>query len=250
MLYANNHQTSTEERAQWFATTHWSVVLTAGQAASPDAQAALEKLCRDYWRPLYAYVRRRGHNFHDAQDLTQEFFARLLQENSLAAVDRGRGRFRSFLLGAFNHFLANEYDRANAAKRGGGRVVLAWDDQAAEAASSPETDTHLSPERAYDKRWAITVLEQAFARLRDEFVAAGRSPLFDELKAFLADGTDSGDYPAVGTKLGMKANAVAVAVHRLRQRYREIVRAEVAHTVGSPGEIDEEIRHLFAALAQ
>jgi RNA polymerase sigma factor (sigma-70 family) len=245
MSTGTDHDTSAGGHPQWFVTTHWTVVLTAGRNDPRAAQAALEQLCRAYWQPLYAYVRRRGHNFHDAQDLTQEFFARLLQAKSLGAVDRGRGRFRSFMLGAFNHFLANEYDRANAAKRGGGRVALAWDDQAAEAGLSPETDAHLSPERAYDKRWAITVLEQAFARLRDEFVATGRSPLFDELKAFLADGTDSGDYSAVGAKLGMTANAVAVAVHRLRHRYREIVRAEVAHTVGSPGEIEEEIRHLF-----
>ena len=244
-----NRGTSTEERAQWFATTHWSVVLTAGRDASPHAEAALEKLCRAYWRPLYAYLRHRGYSFHDAQDLTQEFFARLLQQNSLGAVDRDKGKFRSFLLASLNHFLANEHDRNNAAKRGGGRWLLSLDDDDARELYAHEPDPSLSPERVYEKRWAITVLEHAFGRLRDESAAAGTSRLFDELKTFLADGTDNGDYPALAAKLGMKANAVAVAVYRLRQRYREIVRGEVAHTVGSPVQIDEEVRHLLAALA-
>jgi RNA polymerase sigma factor (sigma-70 family) len=250
MSSANNRERSTEGRAQWFATTHWSVVLVAVQGASPNGEAALEKLCRAYWHPLYAYIRRRGYNFHDAQDLTQEFFARLLQQNGLDAVDRDRGKFRSFLLAALNHFLANEHDRAGAAKRGGGQWFLSLDDQAAETACAYELDTNLSPERVYEKRWAITVLEQAFARLRDESVAARRSQLFDQLKDFLADGTDDGDYQALAAKLGMTANALAVAVYRLRQRYREIVRDEVAHTVGSPDQIDDEVRHLMAALAQ
>jgi RNA polymerase sigma factor (sigma-70 family) len=250
MSSANNCETPAEGRAQWFATTHWSVVLTAGQGGSPNAEAALEKLCRAYWRPLYAYMRRRGYNFHDAQDLTQEFFARLLQQNALGSVDRHRGKFRSFLLASLNHFLANEYERASAAKRGSGKWLLSLDDQADEAAYSHKSDTNLSPEGVYEKRWAITVLEQAFARLRDESARAGRSQLFDQLKAFLADGTDGGDYKVLAAKLGMTANAVAVAVYRLRQKYREIVRDEVAQTVGSLDQIDEEVRHLFAALAQ
>jgi RNA polymerase sigma-70 factor (ECF subfamily) len=250
MSSADNREMSKEGRAQWFATTHWSVVLTAGRGASPNAEAALEKLCRAYWQPLFAYLRRRRYNFHDAQDLAQEFFARLLLQNSLGSVDRERGKFRSFLLASLNHFLANEHERASAAKRGGGQWLLSLDDPGVQAALAFEPDSNLSPERVYERRWAITVLEQAFARLRSESSAAGRSRLFDQLKDFLADGTDHGDYQVLAGKLGMTANAVSVAVHRLRQRYRDMVRDEVARTVGSPDEIDEEVRHLMAALAQ
>jgi RNA polymerase sigma-70 factor (ECF subfamily) len=249
MSSSDNRDTSTELRAKWFGTTHWSVVLTAGQVPSANSEAALEKLCRVYWRPLYAYLRRRGYSFHDSQDLTQEFLARLLRRNDLGSVNRERGKFRSYLLAALNNFLANERDRATAAKRGGGQDLVFWDEQDAQAAHSHEAEPNLSPEKVYEKRWAITVLEQAFVRLQDEFAAAGKSRLFEEFKVFLADGTDNGAYPVLAAKVGMTPNAVAVAVHRLRQRYREIVRAEVAHTVGNRDQIDEEVRHLLAALA-
>src|SRR5437868_2500654 len=171
-------------KAQWFTTTHWSVVIAAGESGSPRAEAALEKLCRTYWYPLYAYVRRQGHGPHDAQDLTQGFFARLLEKNYLGVVEREKGKFRSFLLAALNHFLANERDRMNAAKRGGGKPLISLDDTA-ENLFSLEPASNLSPEMTFEKQWATTLLEQAFSRVREEFVAAGKGPLFDRLKGFL-----------------------------------------------------------------
>ena len=237
-------------KAQWFTTTHWSVVLTAGQGDSPQTAEALEKLCRTYWYPLYAYVRRQGNSPHDAQDLTQEFFARFLARNYLGAVQREKGKFRSFLLATLNHFLANEWDRANAAKRGGGKDLISLDNEAAETLYGLELVSDLSPEQGFDRRWAVALLEQAFARLREEFVMAGKADYFDQMKVFLAEGASTGDYARVGAPLQMTAGAMAVAVHRLRQRYGEMVRAEVANTVASPEEIEDEMRHLFAALNQ
>lgn len=223
--------------------------MTAGENGSPQAEAALEKLCRTYWYPLYAYVRRQGHGPHDAQDLTQGFFARLLEKNYLGAVEREKGKFRSFLLAALNHFLANERDRVNAAKRGGGKALVSLDDTA-ENLFSLEPVSNLSPEMTFEKRWATTLLEQAFTRVREEFVAAGKAPMFDRLKIFLADEANPGDYAAVAAELGLTANTVAVSVHRLRQRYRELVRSEIANTVASPNEIEDEMRHLFTVLGQ
>jgi RNA polymerase sigma-70 factor (ECF subfamily) len=250
MASATDYKTSADASARWFTTTHWSVVLSAGQSTSPRAEAALEELCRAYWYPLYAYVRRQGHSPHDAQDLTQEFFARLLQKNYLGAVARDKGKFRSFLLVALKHFLANEFDRATALKRGGGQTLISLDEQGAEELYALESPTSISPENAFEKRWAITLLERALAQVRSEFIAAGKGGVFEPLKAFLTDGAGSGNYAPVAVELGMTANAVAVAVCRLRQRYREVVRAEIAHTVAAPEEIEDEMRHLFAVLAQ
>lgn len=249
MSLDSEHETSSDGGARWFATTHWSVVLTARESAAPQAKAALEKLCQTYWYPLYAYIRRQGHAPPDAQDLTQEFFGRLLEKNYLEAVQREKGKFRSFLLASLNHFLANERQRARAAKRGGGRVIISLDDTA-ENLYALEPAATASPEDIFDKRWAIALLEQAFAGLRAEFLATGKGQIFDRLKTFLAEAGASGDYAPVAAQLGMSANSVAVAVHRLRHRYRELVRAEVAHTVSSPDEIEGEMRHLFAALAR
>jgi len=235
-------------KAHWFTTTHWSVVLNAGNAESPHAEAALEKLCRTYWYPLYSFVRRQGHGPDDAQDLTQEFFARLLEKNYLGAVEREKGKFRSFLLGSLKHFLANERVRAEAAKRGGGKELISLDDTA-EDRFKLEPVTNASPEKIFEQRWAVTLLEQAFARLESEFAEAGKSKIFARLKGFLAEGSGSGDYAPIAAEMGMSVNSVAVTVHRLRQRYRELVRAEIANTVSSPAEIDEEMRNLFAALA-
>src|SRR5436190_9413441 len=170
---------------QWFVATHWSVVLAAGRERTVAASDALEKLCRAYWSPLYSYVRRRGHSPHDAQDLTQEFIARLLEKNDLDAVHPEKGKFRSFLLAALNHFLANEHDRAMALKRGGTREIIPLDEAVLESAFNP-TD-QLSPEKAFEKRWAIALLERAFSRTREEFAAAGKEALFEKLRGFLSD---------------------------------------------------------------
>jgi RNA polymerase sigma-70 factor (ECF subfamily) len=249
-MSADQQSSAAPVKSEWFTATHWSVVLTAGQTSAPGAAEALEMLCRTYWYPLYAYVRRQGHAPHDAQDLTQEFFARLLARNYLGTVGRDKGKFRSFLLAALNHFMADERDRATAAKRGGGKVLIPLDEQEAETRYQADVASPLSPDKVFEKRWATTLLEQAFAKLRQESVAAAKGARFDRLKVFLEDGTEPGDYAAVGKELGMAANTVAAAVHRLRERYRELVRAEIANTVASPDDIKEEMRHLFAALAQ
>ena len=234
--------------SQQFTATHWSVVLTAGETASPKAAEALEKLCCTYWPPLYAYVRRQGHAPHDSQDLTQEFFARLLAKNYLGSVGPEKGKFRSFLLAAMNHFLADERDRANTAKRGGGAALFSLDEENAENLYLAVAAPDLSPDKIFEKRWATTLLGEAFAKLQQESVTDGKAERFERLKAFLEDGTGSGDYEAAGAELGITANTVAAAVHRLRQRYRELVRAEIANTVASPDDVKEEMRHLFAAL--
>jgi len=236
-------------KEQWFTTTHWSVVLAAaGQSGSPESAAALERLCRTYWYPLYAYVRRQGHGHHDAQDSIQEFFARFLEKNYLGAVGREKGKFRSFLLAALNHFLGDERDRENAAKRGGGKIPISLDEENAESLYLLDQGSAAPPELVFEQRWAITVLEQGFSRLRDEFVVAGKADYFEQLKSFLTEGANAGDYARAGARLQMTGGAVAVAVHRLRQRYGELVRAEVANTVASPDEIEDEMRHLFAVL--
>ena len=246
----DQESTAASVKSEWFTATHWSVVLMAGQTSSPQAAEALEKLCRTYWYPLYVYVRRQGHAPHDAQDLTQEFFARLLARNYLGTVGREKGKFRSFLLAALNHFLADELDRAMAAKRGGGKILISLDDADAETRYQADMVSPLAPDKIFEKRWATTLLEQAFAKLREEAAAAGMGKRFERLKIFLEDGTEPGDYAGVGMELGMTANTVAAAVHRLRQRYRELVRSEIANTVAGPDEVKEEMRHLFAALAQ
>jgi RNA polymerase sigma-70 factor (ECF subfamily) len=237
-------------RNQWFTTTHWSVVLQAGESTSPRAAEALEALCRTYWYPIYAYARRQGRAPHDAQELTQEFFARLLARNSLQTVERERGKFRSFLLAAMNHFLADEHDRAHAAKRGGGKPIISLDECEAEDRYRVDGPSPLAPDQVFEKRWAITLLQAAFEKLRRESVAAGKAARFEQLKVFLENGTEPGDYDRLGRELGMTANTVAAAVHRLRQRYRELVRAEVAQTVARLDEVDEEMQHLLAVLAQ
>ena len=232
----------------WFATTHWSVVLAAGQISSPETTAALERLCRTYWYPLYAYIRRRGYEAQDAQDLTQEFFARLLEKNYLDGVDRAKGKFRSFLLAALNHFLSNQRDRERAAKRGGKHTFISLDTRAAEALYQLEPLSQATCEKSFDRHWAQKVFDEGMICLQQECAAAGKSAHFDLLKTFLAGEAAVGEYVSLGTQLGLSANGVAVSVHRLRERYRELVRAEIAHTVGSPSEIDEEIRYLFEVL--
>jgi len=228
-----------------FRTTHWSLVLRAGQGSSPETEDALEKLCRTYWYPLYVYVRRQGHGPHDAQDLTQEFFARLLRLHSLEAVAPHKGKFRTFLLASLKHFLADAGDAARAVKRSNGQPILSLDDDTAERRYRLEPATGESPEVLYDRRWVLALLEQALDRLREEYAAAGKALHFEQMKAFLEAPPIAGDYDRVAAALGLNSGAVAVAVHRLRQRYRDLVRAEIAQTVASPEELADELRHLF-----
>jgi RNA polymerase sigma-70 factor (ECF subfamily) len=231
-----------------FATTHWSVVLAAGRHASPDSQMALAALCRTYWYPLYAYVRRQGRNAEDARDLTQEFFATLLEKDYLRAADSQRGRFRSFLLTAFKHFLSKERERANAQKRGGGRQSLSIDFQAGEYQYHQEPAHDITPEKIYERRWAVTLLQEVLQRLQDEFAGAGKQSLFERLKDFLTGEKATTTYRQIADELGTTEGALKVAVHRLRQRYRELLRAEIAQTVTGPEEVEDELRQLFAAV--
>jgi RNA polymerase sigma factor (sigma-70 family) len=231
-----------------FASTRWSLVAAAGHGPSPEALEALATLCQVYWYPLYAYARRQVANVEDAQDLTQEFFAQLLEKDYLQAADPQRGKFRSFLLTAFKHFMAKEHDRANAQKRGGDRRILPLDFQAGETRYGFEPAGQATPETVYERRWALTLLEQALGRLRQEFTDAGKQQLFESLKTSLTGDGSSEPYAQIATQLGMTDQAVKVAVHRLRQRYRELLRAEIAQTVTNADEIDDELRDLFNAV--
>lgn len=233
-----------------FTATRWSVVLLAGETQSPDSDYALEKLCQAYWYPLYVFVRRRGHTEHEAQDLTQEFFCRLIERRMLRSVDQRKGKFRSFLLAAMKNFLANEWDRSQAQKRGGGQPHFSLDAETAEERYKLEpVHFDLAPETAYDQRWAQAVIERVMSRLRAEFEAAGKKSRFDELKTFLTAESDAGPYAEVGSRLGLSEQAVKGAVFRLRQRFRELFREEIAQTLADPSELEGEIRHLLASLA-
>jgi RNA polymerase sigma-70 factor (ECF subfamily) len=231
-----------------FVTTHWSVVVSAGQSDSTRAQTALAGLCETYWYPLYAYVRRRGYSPEDAQDLTQEFFARLLARNWVGDADRHKGRFRTFLLTAMSHFLADEWDRLRAQKRGGGQRVLPLMVETAETRFQLEPPDPLTPEKIYERRWAETLLETVFERLRRDYEAEGKAALFAELKGCLTQARAAVPYAELAAQLKLSEGALRVAVHRLRQRYRELLRAEIAHTVADVGEVEEELRYLFRVL--
>jgi RNA polymerase sigma-70 factor (ECF subfamily) len=224
------------------------MVLAAGEQASPGADQALAELCANYWYPLYAYVRRLGRSAEEAQDLAQEFFTRLLEKNFLQSADPSRGKFRTFLLTSFRNFLANEYDRSNAQKRGGGKSIVSMDQQTAEWKTRFEPSHVQSPERIFDRRWALTLLEQALSRLRSEYTGSGRGPIFDHLKGFLTGDQQQGTYREMASRLGLSEAALTTAIHRLRQRYREVLREEIGKTVAKEEEIDAEIRDLFTAL--
>ena len=232
-----------------FVTTHWSVVLAAKQEPSAEADAALERLCRTYWWPLYAFVRRRGYEVHDAQDLTQEFFARLLAKDFLRAVDRSKGKFRSFLLAALEHFLAKEWRRANAQKRGGQFTFVSTDAESAEQQYLQVPASNLSAEQLFEQQWATTLLNQALARLREEFVAAGKEALFENTKSFLTGEKQAQSYAELAARQETTEAALKMAVSRMRQRYGELLRAEIANTVTRPEEVDEELRALMGALS-
>jgi RNA polymerase sigma-70 factor (ECF subfamily) len=231
-----------------FATTHWSVIVAARDGDAPRAREALAALCQTYWYPLYAYIRRQGYSWDQAQDLTQGFFAQLLEKDAFRLVDPAKGKFRSFVIAACKHFLANERDRARAVKHGGGRLFISIDGQDAESRYQAEPAHVQTPERAFEQRWALALLNQVLARLRVEFQGADKGQLFDRLKGFLLKEKSAGGYAGAAQELGMTEGAVKVAVHRLRQRYRELLREEIGHTVRDPGQIDDEIRDLFHAL--
>jgi RNA polymerase sigma-70 factor (ECF subfamily) len=239
-------------QAAQFATTRWSVVLHAGRGAAGEESArdALARLCRTYWFPLYAHVRRKGFSAHDAEDLTQAFFARLLARQSIARADPARGRFRTFILTTLDHFLADEWDRAKAAKRGGTHELLSLDMADAEERFAHVTDPAAPPDQMFDREWALAVLRTVLAQLEEEYRVGGKADLFAVLKPTLTGARDSQPYAQLAARLGRNENAVKVAVHRLRQRYRALLQAEVADTVASDDDANAELRALLQALAR
>lgn len=229
-----------------FSTTRWTMIVEAGRASDGPGRMAMEELCRTYWYPLYAHVRRRGYSKEDAEDLTQAFFARLLEKNSLDGLSPERGRFRSFLLAALKHFLANEWDKSQCKKRGGGAILLSLDWQDAESRYRIEPADQLSPDKLYDRTWALTLLERVLQRLE---LANQCNAHFAELKPCLTTERRAIDYPEVAARLGMGENTLRVAVHRLRKQYRELLRAEIAETLVDPGLLDDELQALYGAFA-
>lgn len=233
----------------YFVTTRWTVVLSAGRKSSPQSERALSDLCQAYWFPLYAYVRRRGHTKEDAEDLTQAFFARFLEKNYLEGLSAERGKFRAFLLASLKHFLANEWDKSQRQKRGGGAVHLSLDWQSAEEKLQHEPPDHSSPDRIFDREWALALLERVIVRLRDEAARDGKSALFEQAKGYLMVGEATTPYADAAQVLGMDEGAVRVAVHRLRKQYRELLRDEIAQTLSDPAQVQNELYALQAALA-
>lgn len=232
-----------------FATTRWSLVRAAGAAGSPEAGEALARLCALYWPPVFAFVRREGHSKEEAEDLTQGFFARLIEKGDLADADETRGRFRTFLLAACRHFLSNARDFARAQRRGGGRVPIPIDVAAAEERYQRALGHGETPERLYERQWSLALLDGVLADLEDEYAASGRERVFERLEPFITAGDDPGTHADAARDLGMTADAVRVAVHRLRRRYRDALRQRVADTVASERDVDDEILHLLAALS-
>ena len=231
-----------------FATTHWSIVVAAGDAIREDAQDALAQLCEVYWYPLYAYVRRRGYSAPDAQDLTQAFFARLLEKQSLRVANRERGQFRSFLLASLDHFLANEHDRARAQKRGGDRLHISLDLADGESRVNLEPAHDLTPERLYERQWALTLLELVVHRLEAEYEKAGKARQFELFRDVLGGGRERLRYDEIAAELNMSVENARQGAHRMRKRYRALLREEVARTVVDPSDVDEELANLFDAL--
>jgi RNA polymerase sigma factor (sigma-70 family) len=230
-----------------FTTTHWSLVLTA-QDESPAAHEALEKLCRIYWRPVCSFVQRQGFELEEAKDTTQGFFAQLLERRSFNAVRKEKGRLRSYLLGALKYFLADEHRRASAIKRGKGQRLIPLEEVRTDDRIEMEPADPVTAELVYERRWALTVLEQVLSRLKDEYQAADNAILFDSLKQLLPDEPGSPSQAQIAAQLGMTENAVRQAFYRFRQRYQSLLREEIAHTVATPGDIEDELRHLIAVL--
>ena len=248
MSFPELHQEPGCGNQSTFNTTHWSVILAARANDASGPNAALESLCRTYWYPLYAFVRRRGYEPHEAQDLTQEFFARLLEKKSLHTVAPGKGKFRSFLLGALEHFLANEWRRAHAQKRGGKAIFVSFEEEA-ENQYQRTAPVSLSPEQLFEQQWATALLEQVLARLREEFIAAGKARMFEEIKIFLTGEKRAISCAELAATLQTTEPALKMAVSRMRRRYGDLLRVEIAGTVSSQEEVEEELRGLLAALS-
>jgi len=240
----------TARSASQFATTHWSTVLAAEDSASAESSAALERLCRAYWYPLYAFVRRKGHAPEDAKDLTQAFFERFIEKRFLKGVAAERGRFRTYLLTALTHFLANEWDRVKAAKRGGGLRLVSLDSPTLEDRYLADIANEESAEHHFDRLWAEAVMDRALVLLEEEHLAAGKAAQFEALAGFLSCLPGEGEYAVVGERLGLNSHAVAVAVARLRERYRDLIRAEIADTVDSPAAVDTELHYLIELVSR
>ncbi len=237
-------------RAGWFATTHWSQVLAAGGQSNPDATVALEALCRTYWYPLYAYLRRQSYGVHDAQDLTQSFFVHLLAGERLQTVHPAKGKFRSFLLASLKNFLNNEHDRRQALKRGGQITFVSVDEALGEEQFQREPAHTETPDKAFEQSWAVTLLGSVLAQLRSEYVRESKAEVFEALQVYLAGDGGGAPYVATGQRLGLGESGVKMAVLRLRRRFGELLRTTIAHTVTRPEEVEEEIRHLFAAVSR
>jgi len=244
----NPNSNSASFRGGGFPTTHWSVVMAAGKRDSAQVADALERLCHTYWYPLYAFVRRQGHEAHDAEDLTQEFFVRFLAKEYFGRADPALGRFRSFLLACLKNFLREQQRQAQRLKRGGGQTIISWDSQTAEGRYRLEPADPVTPEQVYDRRWALTLLETVLARLGEEQSGAGKQQVFAQLKEYLWGETRQTGYAETAARLGMTEGAVKVTVHRLRRRLRDLLREEVAQTVATTGEVDEELRHLIGVI--
>jgi len=232
-----------------FATTHWTVVLAAGQQHTPQSDQALEQLCRTYWFPLYAYVRRQGYAKADAEDLTQAFFARFLAKNYLVGLAAEQGRFRAFLLASLKHFLINEWKKSQTQKRGGGEAVLSLDWATADTKFQVASTAEPSPDKAFDREWALALLAKVIERLEQECAAEGKAKVFEQLKMFLMAGRAESAQVEVAKTIGMEEGAVRVAIHRLRKRYRVLLREEIAQTLADDSMVEEELRALFGAFA-
>ena len=233
-------------QSKHFPTTLWTVVLHAGRDEPAQARAALTLLCQAYWYPLYSFVRRRGYSPHDAEDLTQAFFAHLLEKRGLGRIDPEQGRFRTFLLASLKNFLANDHDRSHALKRGGGQTIVSLDEESAESRYQREPSHDLTPERHFERQWAMTLLDQVLDALREEYHRDGKGDLFEELKVVLTGQPEA--YAEMAARLRRSEGAIKTAVHRLRHRYREVIRARIAETVGA-GDVDDELRHLLTVLS-
>ena len=247
-MSSGNETNPFENRNRQFATTHWSIVRAVNHENSSAANSALQELCQTYWYPLYTYVRRQGHDANSAADLTQAFFADLLQREDLKKVDESLGKFRSFLLASIKHFIINQWDKAKAQKRGGGRSILSLDFRDADSRYQLEPAHEMTPDLVFQKQWAKALLGRVHSALRSEFAGRGKAHQFDKLQKFLAGKSDEETLGSAAAQLSMSEVAVKVAVHRMRQRFGELIRAEIEHTVCTPEEVDSEIQQLFDVL--